>query len=99
MTLSDQLVTISTYLEPMEAAMARNKLDAAGIRAEVLDGETATTAWHLGGAIRGAKLLVAQADAERALRVLAGDEDGPGGPEAGFTAEPDADAAPLNERE
>jgi hypothetical protein len=97
-----KLVTISTHLDPMEAAMARNKLDAGGIRAEILDEETATTAWQLAGAIHGAKLLVAEADADCALRVLAGEEDGPEEPGTGFTAEPplpDADDEPLNKRE
>lgn len=100
--MSERLVTVSTHLEPVEAAIARNRLDAAGIRAEVLDDQTATVAWQLGAATGGAKLLVAEEDAERALLVLAGDGGGPEGPEAGFTAEPpgpDEDDGPLNGRE
>ena len=100
--MSDRLVTISTHLEPMEAAMARNRLDAAGIRAEILDEQTTALAWQLGGAIHGVKLLVAEGDAGRALLILGGVDDLPDEPETGFTAvppEPDEDGAPLNKRE
>jgi hypothetical protein len=68
--MNDDFVTIATFGSALEAEMARNKLDAEGIRALVMDRETSAMAWHLTQAIGGVKLLVAADDEDRAIAVL-----------------------------
>ena len=49
--MSDNLVTVATFWDGIEAHMARNRLDAAGIRS-ILEGEmTVGMAWHLANAV------------------------------------------------
>jgi hypothetical protein len=65
--MSTRLVTLATFPTPVEAALARNILTEAGIRAEATEDATALT-W--GGIFGGVKLLVDEADLERAGVVL-----------------------------
>jgi hypothetical protein len=69
MTTHD-LVTIQKYGTPQEAHLARSVLDAAGIEACVTDESTATWMWYVGTALGGARVQVAEHDAERARQVL-----------------------------
>jgi hypothetical protein len=65
-----RLVTLAAYQNAMQAALVKNQLEAAGIRA-VLDNEhTASNFWHLSNAIGGIKVQVAEEDFERASVVL-----------------------------
>ena len=66
----DRLVTIATYWSPVEANLARNALDAAGVRAILVGEETVGMAWHLTNAIGGVKVQVRSADADRATELL-----------------------------
>ena len=60
--MSDKLVTVTSFGNVVEAEIARNALEAAGVRA-FLEGEaTVGNMWHLGNALGGVKLQVADAD-------------------------------------
>jgi hypothetical protein len=95
--MSGKLITVATYWDPIEAGLARGRLEAAGIRSFVADEQMVGTAWYLGNAIGGVKLQVGDSDAEAALDVLsevdAVDED--------FNGDDDSDepAQPLSNRE
>ncbi len=65
--MATRLVTLATFPSPTEAAIARNFLAEAGIRAETTEGASALV-WS--GMLGGAKLLVDEADLERAGQLL-----------------------------
>jgi hypothetical protein len=65
------LVTLTTFGNPQEAHMALNCLRSASIRAVLDDEMLLSNAWHLSNAMGGVKLLVREADAERAAKILA----------------------------
>lgn len=67
---SAELVTLATFDNSAEASIVRNQLEAAGIRTFLADDATIGMAWHLGVAVGGVKLQVAEQDAERALAEL-----------------------------
>jgi hypothetical protein len=95
--MHDRLITIASFATPLEARLAMNRLEAAGIRA-ALEGEATTgMAWHLTNAIGGVKLLVLERDGERAMEILDAEDDehdtaadGPGD-DAGFDEPDDED--------
>lgn len=68
--MNDDLVTVATFGDALTAEMARNRLEAEGIRAMIMDRETSAMAWHLTNAIGGVKLLVAAHDEDRAIEIL-----------------------------
>ncbi|MHC4507992.1 MAG: putative signal transducing protein [Planctomycetota bacterium] len=72
--MPDKLVTIATFSALVEASMARDQLDAEGVRAVLADAETVGMAWHLTGAFGGIKLQVMAADADRAISILRADD-------------------------
>jgi hypothetical protein len=65
--MATRLVTLATFPSPMEAAIARNVLAEAGIRSETTEAASALV-WS--GMLGGAKLLVDEADLERAGKLL-----------------------------
>jgi hypothetical protein len=65
--MATRLVTLATFPSPVEAALARNILDEAGIRAHAADD---ATGWAFSGMFGGVKLLVDEADLERAGDLL-----------------------------
>jgi hypothetical protein len=69
--MSDRLVTVATFHEPVAAALARNFLESEGIPAVLFDEDTIATGWMLSGAIGGIKLQVAPIHLERAEMLLA----------------------------
>jgi len=85
--MSGKLITVATFWDPIEAGLARGRLEAAGIRSFLADEQMVGTAWHLQNAIGGAKLQVIDTDAVAALEVLseqdAVDEDADGVVNAG----------------
>ena len=87
--MSDKLVTIGTFENMMLAAVARNKLDGAGIRSFLNDTETSSLLFGVG--INSVKLQVAEEDADRALDVLQvpEEEDVPEGAFTETAPEPD----------
>jgi hypothetical protein len=68
--MGSQLKTVAAYNDPVEAAMARNYLEAAGIQVLLLDEMTIATDWGLGNAIGGIKLQVHGWHLERAEMLL-----------------------------
>ncbi len=69
--MSDALVTLASFADPTEAALARNALEEAGIRAALSDETMVSMFWHMTGAVGGVKLLVAASDLVRAEALLA----------------------------
>lgn len=68
--MSNQLVTIATFPNSLEAALAKQTLEAENIPAFVMDNETVTTAWHLSIAVGLIKLKVPQSYLEEAVDIL-----------------------------
>jgi Fe-S-cluster formation regulator IscX/YfhJ len=68
--MSNELVTVATFNDPIQAAMARNYLEAGGVRAFLVDEMTVTMGWGLGNAIGGIKLQVKASHVERAEALL-----------------------------
>jgi Putative prokaryotic signal transducing protein len=64
------LVTVARFVDSVEASLAKNCLEDAGISAFLADAETATMAWQISNALGGVKLQVAAPDAYRARVVL-----------------------------
>ncbi|KYF88258.1 DUF2007 domain-containing protein [Sorangium sp. So ce296] len=67
---SEQLVTVATYSESVEAQMGRSALSAHGIRAFLADEHVATLTPHYIGRSLGIRLQVPSADLERAAEIL-----------------------------
>jgi hypothetical protein len=91
--MSDRLVTIATYHDPVAAALAKNFLASEEIPAVLFDESTVAVAWQLAGAIGGIKLQVAAIHVERAELLLAqiqaeklADEDAEALPTTGFAS-------------
>jgi hypothetical protein len=72
--MGESLVAISSFWSVPEAHVARNQLEAAGIRA-VLQGEESANAIGIGNLSGGVKVLVRSQDVKRALYVLAETSD------------------------
>ena len=68
--MSGELVTVATFHDPVEAALARNFLEDSLIRAYLLDAEMGSNSGGLGAAIGGVKLQVHAADTEKARFLL-----------------------------
>lgn len=69
--MTESLVTVARGLTVLEAELARIQLGFEGIVGFLVDVETVNWFWHYTVAVRGAKLQVPAADAERARDVLA----------------------------
>jgi hypothetical protein len=68
--MPENLVTIATFNTPEEAALARNFLETRGVKAFLIDEDTVGMFWHMGSALGGVKLQVADIDRDRAEQVL-----------------------------
>ncbi len=66
----DGLVTIAAFREPVEAHLARSRLECEGLACKLADEHTVGIDWLASAAIGGVKLQVRERDRERALRVL-----------------------------
>jgi len=66
----DEPVTIRKFGTPQDAYLAKNLLEAENIPARVGDESVTSWLWHVGTALGGTKLLVANRDAARAAEVL-----------------------------
>ena len=62
-----RLVTLATFPSPVEAALVRNILEVGGVRAHAADD---ATGWAFSGMFGGVRLLVDEADLERAGELL-----------------------------
>jgi uncharacterized C2H2 Zn-finger protein len=70
------MVTVSTHLEPTEAHIMRCRLEAEGIKAFVAHEHHVGLNWFMATALGGAKVQVAEADAEAARQVVEAVEKG-----------------------
>jgi len=68
--MPSEWVTIATYSQPVEAHLARTKLESEGIMCVVSDEHLVRVNWLLSNAVGGVKLRVPSWDAERAREVL-----------------------------
>jgi hypothetical protein len=103
--MPDKLVTIAGYSTLAEASMARDQLEAEGVKAVLADAEAVGMAWYLTSAFGGVKLQVMDVDVDRAISILGGDDvmpigDGESPPdEIGEGFERDSDIADDEEPE
>jgi len=65
-----RLTTVATYFEPIQADLARSRLEGEDIPTFIEGGEFASMAWHLSLANRGIKVQVPTEQAERASALL-----------------------------
>ena len=65
-----RLTTVATYFEPIQADLARSRLEGEDIPTFIEGGEFASMAWHLSLANRGIKVQVPTEHAERASALL-----------------------------
>jgi hypothetical protein len=93
--MSDDLVTVATFNDPVEANLARNRLVAAGLRAFLANEETVDMDWLLANALGGIRLEVGGADVNAALAVL----DQPDGPDLSGAVETGEAPAAIGEAE
>jgi Zn finger protein HypA/HybF involved in hydrogenase expression len=68
--MTDKLITIANFNEPLEANLAKIKLESEGIKCFLLGENFVATYWFLSQADRGIKLQVKKSEAERALEIL-----------------------------
>jgi hypothetical protein len=68
--MSDELVTIATFDNTVQANLVRNQLAAAGIRATLVDEHTVGVNWLWSNAIGGVKLIVREEDYNDAAKIL-----------------------------
>jgi hypothetical protein len=65
-----ELVTVAVFSTPEEAYICKNRLEAEGINAQLMDAETVGMAWFYGTALGGVKVQVRAEQMEEAQRVL-----------------------------
>jgi hypothetical protein len=66
----DELVTVASYPDVAEAELAKERLELEGIRAFVIDAQTAGVMPFLTGATGGVRVQVEPKDVERSREVL-----------------------------
>jgi len=70
------LVTLRSYRDPVDAEIARARLEDAGIPAFLFDQHLVAIQWLYSRAIGGVKIKVARSDLDRATRILREDRSG-----------------------
>lgn len=68
--MTDSLVTVATFGNSVEANLARNYLEAAGVRCVLTSEDTAGIVWQFTSAVGGIQLLVSSEDIDAARRAL-----------------------------
>ena len=68
--MADRLITIANFNEPLEANLAKMKLESAGIKCFLSGENFIATYWLLWLVEGGVKLQVKKSEAERALEIL-----------------------------
>jgi hypothetical protein len=66
----DELVTVTSFTDVAEAELARERLELEGIRAFVVDAQTAGVMPYLTSSTGGVRIQVKPEDVERAREVL-----------------------------
>ncbi len=69
-TSKEQLVTIATFSQVIEAQLAKTRLEADSIEVFISNENIVSMNWLLSGAVGGAKLLVRKEDEDRAKEIL-----------------------------
>ncbi|WP_428304170.1 putative signal transducing protein [Lacipirellula sp.] len=69
--MRDDLVTVASFDNDLDASLARECLASAGIRSFLADHSLVGTAWHLAGALGGVKLQVSASQRNEAAAILA----------------------------
>ncbi len=68
--MSQQLVTVATFTQGIDAHLARLRLESEGIECVVADEHTVGANWLYSNAVGGVKLQVSTSDVERATGIL-----------------------------
>ena len=68
--MSNDMVTVATFTDPVEANLAKNRLEASGVRASLANEETVDMNWLLANALEWIRLEVCDQDADAARAVL-----------------------------
>ena len=68
--MADKLITIARFNEPLQAELAKIKLDVEGINCFLAGENFVGTYWLLANAEGGVKLQVKETDAEKALEII-----------------------------
>jgi hypothetical protein len=102
--MKKSLVTVANFGDVFEANLAKAMLESEGIQAHLADGELASMAWHLTGAVGGVKLQVLSSDEDAARALLAAAKSHGDAGEAEdwedaeeFTEDSDAEPSPTAE--
>jgi hypothetical protein len=66
----DDLITIASFTDVAEAELARERLELEGIRAFVVDAQTAGVMPYLTSSTGGVRVQIQQQDLERAREIL-----------------------------
>ena len=67
---TEEEAVVAAYATPLEAELARGRLESEGISARIADGNTVSIAQHLSPALGGVKVVVARSDFEVAVAIL-----------------------------
>ena len=73
--MAEQLIPVATFRQPIEAELAKGKLEAEGVRCFIEDGSLARINWFLSGAVGETKLLVREADRVLSMEILEEDPE------------------------
>jgi tetratricopeptide (TPR) repeat protein len=72
---TSELVTIATFSHPLQAHIARSRLEVEGIWAFVADESTVTANWFFSNYLGGIRLQVRSEDAQKASEILEGEPE------------------------
>ena len=68
--MTDKLITIATFSQPIEAHILKTKLESEEIECFIADENTVTMNWLYSNAIGGVKLQVKKSDSKRAIAII-----------------------------
>jgi len=89
-----RLVTVAAFSEPIEAHLARSRLECEGLSCRLADEHIVGMVWPSNAAVGGVKLQVQERDREHALRVLEEASARPAGSAEWVTGDLDAPRCP-----
>lgn len=72
--MSLKMITIKTFMDPIEANIIKGRLESQGIPTMLLDENTVSTYWLYAQAIGGIRMQVKEEDVEQALAILKEDQ-------------------------
>ncbi len=92
----DKFVTLATYTNSIEANLAKQHLETAGIRAFLANESTVDVAWHLTIAVGWIKLQVPESDVDLAISLLTTDVEAETTEQSEFQDDADDDIEKLS---